>query len=60
MSQSRKKSAMEAITNTVTGIAINQLVLYFAGVPLHSAIGMTLVMLILSTARSYVIRRIFV
>jgi hypothetical protein len=59
MSQDRKKSALEAVTNTVTGIVLNQVVLYLAGIPLKHAIGLTVIMFFVSTARSYVIRRIF-
>lgn len=59
MTQDKKKSAVEAVTNTVTGMVLNQAVLYLAGIPLKSAIGLTVVMFFVSTARSYVIRRIF-
>jgi hypothetical protein len=57
--QTKKKSAAEAVTNTVSGIVLNQVVLYLAGVPLSSAIGLTLVMMVVSTVRSYIVRRIF-
>ena len=57
--QTKTKSLLEAATNTVLGVALNQLVLYFAGVPLKSAIGITAVTIVLSTLRSYAVRRVF-
>lgn len=59
MTQSKKKSAAEAVSNTVVGVILNQIVLYAAGIPLSHAAGLTVVMFFVSTARSYVLRRVF-
>ena len=57
--QIAKRSIQEAWVNTLIGILINQLVLFAFGIPLKSAGAITVIMIALSTIRSYVIRRIF-
>jgi len=59
MTQTRKASAAEAATNAVLGIVLNQLVLAAAGIPLGTATVLTATMILLSTARSYAVRRLF-
>lgn len=57
--QTRKSSALEAGVNTVVGIILNQTLLFLANVPFGTATALTAAMILLSTVRSYAIRRIF-
>jgi hypothetical protein len=65
MSQPRKYSFLEAITNTLTGLIISfliQLAIYpILNIPvkLHQNIIITLVFTFASIVRSYILRRIF-
>jgi hypothetical protein len=65
MSQSRKRSAIEAWTNTIVGIVLNMTGTHFVlaamGLPFswNQNIILTAVMVVLSTTRSYTIRRLF-
>lgn len=52
-------SLCEAITNTIVGIAISQIVLAGFGIHGRKALSLTLLMIILSTLRTYFIRRGF-
>jgi hypothetical protein len=57
--QSRTRSHAEALANVMIGIPVGQAVLWVCGVPIVEALWLNVVMLGLSYARSYVIRRIF-
>lgn len=57
--QTKKDSIREAWVNTVAGLLINQAVLWMFGVPFTKASVIMVIMFILSTVRSYIIRRIF-
>ena len=65
MTQTRKKSLIEAITNTVAGLVTSfliQIVIYPAmGIPvsINQNIIITFVFFVASIVRSYVVRRIF-
>ena len=65
MTQSKKASAVEALTNTAVGfglsLATNILIFPLYGIPVHlgSSIAITLWFTIISVIRSYVLRRIF-
>jgi hypothetical protein len=59
MSQTKRKSALEAGVNTVVGIVLNQLILWAAGIPLGTATFLTVVMVGVSFLRSYIVRRMF-
>lgn len=65
MTQSKKKSAMEAWANGLVGVVISWLctvtLLPFMGVVLSwtQALEVTLFFIVVSTLRSYVIRRLF-
>jgi hypothetical protein len=63
--QSKSKSVIEAVTNTLTGLVTSfliQLIIYpLMDIPvkLHQNIIITIVFMIVSILRSYIIRRIF-
>lgn len=64
--QSKKHSRYEALANMVVGVVINWLYLalimsYLIGLVgnIHSATITTIAFMILSTVRSYIIRRVF-
>lgn len=57
--QSKARSAQESAANTVAGILLNQAVLWAFGVPLASATAITAIMIFISYARSYAVRRFF-
>ena len=57
--QARKHSALEAGLNTAIGIGLNQALLFLVGVPFGTATALTAAMILLSTVRSYAIRRLF-
>lgn len=59
MKQEKINSASEALVNTVLGAALNQAILYIAGIPLGMATGLTAVMFVVSYFRAYFVRRIF-
>ena len=65
MKQSRKKSFIEAVTNTVAGLVTSfliQIVIYpLMGIPvsINQNIVITFVFFVASIVRSYLIRRVF-
>lgn len=65
MSQSRKNSLVESVTNTVVGYGINlgaQIIIFpvfGVSIPLSSNIKIGLLFTVISIARGYVLRRLF-
>lgn len=57
--QSKKLSLYEAWVNSLLGIIASNLVLLAFGVPLGQASAITAVMVLVSTCRSYIVRRFF-
>lgn len=57
--QSKKDSALEAWANTIIGYLFNALILWSFDVPLGKATIIGVIAIFVSTARSYIIRRIF-
>ncbi len=49
----------EAAAQNIVGVVMAQFVLWCFSIPLASAIGLNIVMFILSYARTYVLRRVF-
>lgn len=50
---------IEALLNCITGVVLAQLVLWAFGVPLHEALALNVVMILVSYVRSFVLRMIF-
>jgi uncharacterized membrane protein len=57
--QTRMHSIYEAWANTILGLVISQGVLMLFNVPADKAATMAIVMVLISTLRNYVVRRIF-
>jgi hypothetical protein len=55
----RTLAHFEAAANSVIGIVLAQIVLLAFGVPLHEAVALNAAMLVVSYARSFVVRLVF-
>lgn len=59
MSQRAALSHAEAVSNSIIGAGLSQLVLWLFGIPITEALTLNAIMIGVSYARAFVLRRLF-